>query len=140
MAGGKFRKGWSSPAGWSDFGKNLKATAKQARHGLVTDTEDAVLAFHGQQTFHDWSPSLRLRLAVIEEAIATLKVGPTHKYSTAHSVHYRDTVAWVEGRIKSAPSFSLAEICEVLGVDLDTVRAHLMGYVELYLPDQQQVA
>jgi hypothetical protein len=81
---------------------------------------------------------LRLRLAVVHEAIATLKVGPVHKYSTAHAVHYRDTIAWVEGRIQSAPSFSLAEICEILNWNLDDTRSYLRSFVPLDIPDREE--
>lgn len=109
-------------------GPSMKATKDELQRE-VADTPD-VSEFYTNAPTELWAPSLRLRFAVVEEAIALLKKGPVNPYSTGHERDYRDTVAWVEGRVESAPSFSLAEIAFALDFDLPTLKNYLLDIVD----------
>jgi hypothetical protein len=78
---------------------------------------DPLVAYHNQRVCSQ-TPSERLRLAVLEEAVVTLRKGPGIERSVNA---YRDTVLWIRGRVTSAPSFSLREICMILELDHQTV-------------------
>lgn len=73
----------------------------------------------------DWTPGMKLRFAVIEEAIALLRKGPVNHYYSGHVLDYWDTVRWIDGKVESAPTFSLVEIAETLGMDLAVLKSYM---------------
>ena len=102
-----------------------KATEQQQRGDA--EVGDALLAFYEQET-PPWvvsSPDVALRVAVLEDAFRTLAHGPRRAKHLRGA--YDDTLAWVNEEYTPNPGFSLSDICDLLGMDTDYVRAKLLA-------------
>lgn len=109
-------------------GPSMKATRDELKRDV--DPADSLTDFYTNAPSDGWHPALRLRFAVIEEAIALLRKGPINHYCSRHIIDYRDTVAWVEGRVESAPSFSLSEISHLLGFDEKKLKDYMRSIAD----------
>ena len=118
-------------------GPSMKATRDELRREI--DPADALTDFYTKAPSDEWQPAMRLRFAVIEEAINLLKKGPINHYCTRQMVDYRDTVAWIDGKVESAPSFSLSEIASLLNLDLLRLKTYMHELAESHrrLEDQK---
>jgi hypothetical protein len=72
------------------------------------------------------TPVIRLLAAILADACFCLEPASLVSRDTRD-----DTVAWVRGEIESAAFCSFGEVCDILGLDLNAVRATMLARAEL---------
>ncbi|MBM4244498.1 MAG: hypothetical protein FJ148_11880 [Deltaproteobacteria bacterium] len=68
------------------------------------------------------TPAIRLLAAILEDACFCL-----HPAALVSRDTREETVAWVRGEVESAALCSFLEVCEILGLDPEAVRARLLS-------------
>ena len=76
---------------------------------------------------HLGNPERRLMAAVLEDAVACLSVDP-RSCSRRQTRDFLEAQAWVNGTEESDWVFSLATVCELLGIDPGYLRKGLNGW------------
>lgn len=104
-----------------------RATGKES--GRSYDTGDAAIAFFELKDRKSRSRPmylgcLSLRLAVVKDAHRIIALGPTQ--SPGSISRYNEARDWARGGTESSPGFSLPEICEVFGWQIDAMRRKLL--------------
>ena len=105
-------------------GPSMKATKDELKNNFA-EPADSLIDFYTRAPSDEWTTSQRLRFAVIEDAISILKKGPFNKYYAQQVFDYQDALAWIDGEVESAPTFSLSEIATTLDCDLSTIRSYM---------------
>ena len=96
-------------------------TSAARRLEWIEHAGDALLHDHADRRTRSW-PGLRLLAAILDDARLCLTPGATVDAATR-----ADAIAWVNGEIRSAPLCSFHEICALLDLDEERVRAALLG-------------
>lgn len=68
------------------------------------------------------TPEIRLLAAILEDACFCLHPGALVSPDTR-----ADAIAWVRGEVRSATFCSFREVCDILGLDVQTVRSTLLA-------------
>jgi hypothetical protein len=104
-------------------------TATEMQKNMACDWGDPDLEWY-DATPLPWvvsTPDTMLRMAVLEDAFRTLSHGDSEaKYLSGA---YEETLAWVRQEYECFPGFSLADICDLLGMDTGYVKTRLLAIV-----------
>jgi hypothetical protein len=72
------------------------------------------------------TPTIRLLAAILEDACFCLEPAAMVSRDTR-----ADAIAWVRGEVESAAFCSFREVCDILGLDVNAVRAALLARAAL---------
>lgn len=98
--------------------------------GEDRDISDINWVYTGEENkLPNLSPELRLRLAILGDAIMCLQRDPEDCNREAKMDH-EHAKQWFEGEIESEPTCSFEEICDLLGLDPSAAKAACLKIAE----------
>jgi hypothetical protein len=98
------------------------------REALIDEEEDEViyswLVEDSSLGLNEFTPEVRLRIALIGEAMETLRqreILPDGNVDVELRIEKAKAIKWIYGEVRSEPTFSFADCCHAIFVEVDPV-------------------